>query len=86
MSDLLVIVPRFGLCLLYVSVVLSQQLFVYDWPDLKDNYANFTDRKDGHGVEIPHWRLHYGTGRVMQGTNNEHKTSQVSFSFNRGTK
>jgi len=56
----------------------QQHLFVYDWPDLQDRYANFTDRKDAHGVEIPHWRLHHGLGRVVDGANMEHKTSQFA--------
>ena len=56
----------------------SVRLFVYDWPDLVDRYANFTDRKDAHGVEIPQWRLHHGLGRVISGDNMEHKTSQFA--------
>lgn len=57
---------------------IKQQLYVYDWPDLVDQYANFTDRKDSHGVEIPQWRLHHGLGRVVDGSNLEHKTSQFA--------
>jgi len=53
-------------------------MYVYDWPDLQDRYANFTDRRDAHGVEIPHWRLHRGLGRVVDGHNMEFKTSQFA--------
>lgn len=56
----------------------ATKLFVYDWPDVNNRYANFTDRKDSHGVEIPQWRMHHGLGRVVDGHNLEHKTSQFA--------
>lgn len=60
------------------AATLEQKLYVYNWPDLVDRYANFTDRKDAHGVEIPNWRTHSGLGRVVDGANLEHKTSQFA--------
>lgn len=51
--------------------------YIYDWPDLVDRYANFTDRSHlSHGVEFPAWITHYGAGRVVDPVQLEHKTSQ----------
>jgi len=74
----LFVVCALACLVLTVSAEQPPSLFVYDWPDLVDRYANFTDRKDAHGVEIPHWRLHRGLGRVVDGDSMEHKTSQFA--------
>lgn len=51
--------------------------YIYDWPDLVDRYANWSDRPSSHhGVEMPHWRLHYGAGRLVNASHMEYKTSQ----------
>ena len=51
--------------------------YIYDWPDLRDRYANYTDRSHlSHGVEFPAWITHYGAGRVTDPVQLEHKTSQ----------
>lgn len=51
--------------------------YIYDWPDLRDRYANYTDRSHlSHGVEFPAWVTHYGAGRVTDPVQLEHKTSQ----------
>jgi len=68
----LVILIRLELC--FGS---GAKFFMYDWPDLVDRYANFTDRDHlSHGVEFPQWKSHGGTGRVVDALNLEHKTSQ----------
>jgi hypothetical protein len=61
-----------------ISAALEEPLFyIYDWPDLRDRYANYTDRSHlSHGVEFPAWITHYGAGRVTDPVQLEHKTSQ----------
>ena len=57
----------------------DDKIYVYDWPELVNRYANFTDRDHkSHGVEFPHWKEHFGAGRLIEGGNLEHKTSQFS--------
>eukprot|EP00605_Chrysophyceae_sp_TOSAG23-4_P002054 GSChrysophyteH1.ASY1.ANO1.2275.1 assembled CDS len=73
--------------LLFVSLFLvcssitvgKEKFYVYDWPELVDRYANFTDRDHtSHGVEFPAWTQHRGAGRLVDKENLEHKTSQFS--------
>jgi hypothetical protein len=62
---------------LYTISVLSSSFYIYDWPDLVDRYAKFTDRSHlSHGVEFPAWLNHHGAGRLVDPLNLEHKTSQ----------
>ena len=57
----------------------KEKFYVYDWPELVDRYANFTDRDHtSHGVEFPAWTQHRGAGRLVDDQNLEHKTSQFS--------
>jgi hypothetical protein len=52
-------------------------IYVYDWPDLVNRYANFSDRSHlSHGVEIPIWQTNHGAGREVDISNLEFKTSQ----------
>ena len=65
------------LCLHNIGASAADKFYIYDWPDLVDRYANFTDRSHhGHGVEIPQWKQHFGAGRQVDSANMEHKTSQ----------
>lgn len=65
--------------LLYHILVCSSKFYIYDWPDLIDRYANYTDRPHhSHGVEFPKWTEHYGAGRLINSTTMEYKTSQFS--------
>ena len=55
------------------------KFYIYDWPELIDRYANFTDRDIGsHGVEVPEWKTNFGAGRLIDIDNLEYKTSQFS--------
>ena len=55
------------------------KFYIYDWPDLVDRYANYTDRPHhSHGVEFPRWTENYGAGRLINITSMEYKTSQFS--------
>lgn len=56
------------------------RIFVYNWPDLSNRYANHTDRGHhvSHGVEIPQWRQNNGAGRLINPKFMEYKTSQYS--------
>lgn len=73
-------------CLLVLVLLLTSawrtrsgeaQFYIYEWPDLVDRYANFTDRSHlSHGVEFPAWITHYGAGRRVDPVQLEHKTSQ----------
>ena len=57
----------------------QDKIFVYDWPELVNRYANFTDRDHkSHGVEFPQWKENYGAGRLIDGGHLEHKTSQFA--------
>jgi hypothetical protein len=71
------------LCLLCTwSFVFSYdgpKFYVYDWPDLLDIYAKYTDRDIGsHGVEFPQWTENFGAGRLINAKHMEYKTSQFS--------
>jgi len=68
-----------SLCAICKCLNTGEKIYVYDWPELVNRYANFTDRDHtSHGVEVPVWRTNYGAGRLVEGTNLEHKTSQFA--------
>lgn len=61
------------------QIKVNGTFFIYEWSDLVNRYANFTDRDHGHhGVEFPQWKYHYGAGRILNASLYEHKTSQFS--------
>lgn len=66
------------LCILCIlSIASTDQFYIYEWPDIVNRYANYTDRSHhGHGVEIPQWKQHFGAGRQVDAASMEHKTSQ----------
>lgn len=68
------------LLLLQLDYLSSEgKFYIYDWPDLVNRYANYTDRPHhSHGVEFPRWTEHYGAGRLINSTTMEYKTSQFS--------
>lgn len=67
------------LCAHCIDTIHGDKIYVYDWPELVNRYANFTDRDHtSHGVEVPVWRTNHGAGRLVEGTNLEHKTSQFA--------
>jgi len=67
------------LCAHCIDTIHADKIYVYDWPELANRYANFTDRDHtSHGVEVPVWRTNRGAGRLVEGTNLEHKTSQFA--------
>lgn len=91
MLSLLAIIPIFFILLLNQNVIdicaeaadkLHKKhplIYVYDWPELLDVYANYTDRDhSSHGVEFPEWTSNKGTGRIIDARRMEHKTSQFS--------
>lgn len=59
-----------------VSCTNNEKFYLYDWPDLVNRYANYTDRDHAHhGVEFPHWKLNHGAGRLIHQEYMEYKTS-----------
>ena len=73
---------QLSFCWVFLSIIgilCSDKIYVYDWPELVNRYANFTDRDHtSHGVEVPIWKTHFGAGRLVDATNLEHKTSQFA--------
>ena len=57
----------------------SGKIYVYEWPDIINRYANFSDRPHhSHGVEFPSWTNNYGVGRIISPNTSEYKTSQFA--------
>ena len=57
----------------------ADKIYVYDWPELVNRYANFTDRDHkSHGVEFPAWVEYGGAGRLVDAGHLEFKTSQFA--------
>jgi hypothetical protein len=55
----------------------EELLYIYDWPDIINRYANHSDRDMGlHGVDIPNWKTNFGAGVLIN--NYEYRTSQFS--------